>query len=68
MELPVNRFLADVSWYSVDKKDGAVTVTVREADRLPPATVRFADWVDAARFARDVLAVALDGEPIVDQP
>lgn len=68
MELPVGRYLADLSWYSVDKKDGVVTVTVKEADRLPPAIIRFADWVDATRFARDVLAVALDGEPIVDQP
>lgn len=64
---PTNRTFADLAWYSIDKRDGAVAITVSKATGAPPVTIEMG-WTDAVRFARDILGVACDGEPETDRP
>jgi hypothetical protein len=67
VELPINRTFGDLSWYSIDKDQDTVTLSVSEA-RGAPAVHLWIGWVDAIRFAHDMLAVAMDGEPVTDRP
>jgi len=67
MDLPVNRTFGNLSWYSLDKDGDEVAVTVSEAHGQPPIRIAMS-WTDAVRFANDVLTVALNGEPVLDQP